>query len=175
MKKRRSGGNRRKRKKYKEDKLEIREIKKEDLKAVIKIIKETMGEKDAREAKWSFRWYFSSLKPIKFLRSWKYWVAVQNGQVVGISGFYELKYSFWLGWFAVKPEFQENGIGNLLYQKFEKTGKERGFKEIFVETSREPQFAKAREFYQRKGFRATEVPDYPWQYLNILFFKKELS
>lgn len=153
-----------------EDNLEIREMRKGDVQDVIKIIKETMVRDDVKAAKWTFKRYFRS----KDNFAGKYWVADKEGKIIGITGFYQHLNFFWLGWFAVKLECQRNGIGKILLVKTEEAGRNKGWKELWVLTSSSPEFAKARKFYEKEGFKETKLSNYPWQEEDTLILKKEL-
>jgi len=173
MKGKRNKGKKSKGKKKDEDdeaNLEIREMRKEDTQAVIKIIKETMLADDIRVAKRTFKRYFQPEANFPT----KYWVAVQEGEVIGITGFYQHLNSFWLGWFAVKSKYQRNGLGKVLLAKTEEAGRKLSWKELWVLTSSLPEFARARRFYKKEGFKETELPNYPWQEEDTLILKKEL-
>ena len=111
---------------YSNSPLIIRLMVKNDLPLVLKIIDETMLPEDVDSAKHTFMLYFlekegkisSSIYLSKFSLG-EFYVAELNGMVVGVSGFYKYDYSYWLGWFAVNPKYQGNGVGTMLLKKVE--------------------------------------------------------
>jgi GNAT superfamily N-acetyltransferase len=59
----------------------------------------------------------------------------------------------WLAWFAVAPEMRRRGYGRALIGNVERIAVERGYRKLFVETYAGVDFAQARAFYERAGFR----------------------
>ncbi len=86
----------------------------------------------------------------------RYYVYREGGSVAGMVGLHHYEWgpaeNVWLGWFAVHPSRQGNGIGKSLLALAEKKALETGYKKFFVETYGSPTFARAREFYARQGF-----------------------
>ena len=130
----------------------IRDLEPGDKSAVVDIIALTMTDDDIDWAKSTLDNYFQNGQPPPPSRIPKYYVAVAEGEVVGISGFYIHQGHYWLAWFAVRPEYQQKGIGSALLREAEAAVRERGARELYVLTSSLPPFARAREFYRRKGF-----------------------
>ena len=159
----------------------IRLMVKNDLPLVLKIIDETMLPEDVDSAKHTFTLYFlekegkisSSIYLSKFSLG-EFYVAELNGMVVGVSGFYKYNHSYWLGWFAVSPKYQGNGVGTMLLKKVEENVRKSGAKKLFVYTSMHQKFEKARRFYMKKGFRKVENVTYPRIEEDMVFFCKKL-
>lgn len=154
----------------------IQEMVEEDVPMVIKIIRRTMGKEDASHAKRTFTAYFKSKeKSLSGKYSFgEYYVAMIDGKVAGMSGFYHYKSSHWLGWFAVDPKYQGNGIGSALLERVETSVRNEGGKKLLVWTSSLPRFNRAKEFYKRKGFKEESGEKYPGHEEDDLFFSKKL-
>ncbi|MDI6806240.1 MAG: GNAT family N-acetyltransferase [Candidatus Aenigmarchaeota archaeon] len=153
--------------------IQIREMNEEDVPSVVEIIRRTMLREDVELAKRTLTHYFRSreeLTPGYFPK--KFYVAVEDGEVIGVSGSYVYDERAWLGWFAVKPEYQGNGIGKALLKKAESDVKDE-YERFFVYTGSSKEFAKAREFYKRNGFVEEQLEKYKFDE-DTLIFSKEL-
>jgi len=87
-------------------------------------------------------------------------VAECAGRVVGYTSFGPVpctKSSFDWYWLAVRPEFQNAGVGRTLLAHVERRAKEMGGTRLYCETSARPQYASTRAFYERMGFSLCEV------------------
>jgi GNAT superfamily N-acetyltransferase len=151
---------------------EIRGMEKADAPVVVELIGKTMSPRDAEFAKSIFTSYFQLGD--ESLALGEFYVATLSGRVVGVSGYYRRRNSYWLGWFAVSPEFQGLGVGSALLEKVEGAVRAKGAKELFVYTSRLPQFKRAREFYRRKGFEEVNEADHPRWEEDMVFLCKRL-
>ncbi len=89
-------------------------------------------------------------------------IYLDKGKVIGVIGWYKdtVNYAteamgdkfpgedaYWVGFFGVKKEFQNQGIGTKLFESMEKNIMQRGASEWWVSSIPE-----AKSFYQRKGF-----------------------
>jgi len=86
-------------------------------------------------------------------------------QIIGVIGLHHYSWGpndvVWLGWLAVKPEYQRKGYGwYMLVTMLDKAAK-LGYKRIFVETYSTKDYVKARAFFKKAGFYvAGKVKDY---------------
>ena len=89
-------------------------------------------------------------------------IYLNKGKVVGVIGWYKdtVNYAkkamkdrfpgedaFWVGFFGVKKEFQNRGIGTKLFKSMEKAISDNGATELWVSSVPD-----AKGFYQSKGF-----------------------
>jgi len=89
-------------------------------------------------------------------------IYLNKGKVVGVIGWYKdtVNYAkkamkdrfpgedaFWVGFFGVKKEFQNRGIGTKLFESMEKAISDNGATELWVSSVPD-----AKGFYQSKGF-----------------------
>lgn len=102
-------------------------------------------------------------------------VAEDEGRVVGITGHYsDPQGGFWLGWFAVAPDCQRQGMGSALLEKIESLVREQGGRRLWVWTSPLPLFAQGRAFYEARGFRLVEREPFPRVEEETIVLVKEL-
>ena len=91
------------------------------------------------------------------LTSLNYWVALDKGKVVGITGCYTLIYdekeATWLGWYCVGPKARGKGVGKLLLDFIITKSKREGKKYLRLYTSKDPNEKRANEIYDKLGFR----------------------
>jgi hypothetical protein len=98
--------------------------------------------------------WITRLAGVDFL---KYWVAIYNGKVVGITGIYAYKKdtdSIWGGWTCIDPE-HSRGIsraGGLLFHKAYNEAKKSGRKYLKLYTCDDPALAAANKIYDKVGF-----------------------
>ena len=105
--------------------------------------------------------------PVPSMLSVTYYVLVRHSltgeAVCGLTGLYTRLWdeaergNYWLGWFAVDPDFQRQGLGELLLSATAALCAGRGGKRLNIETTTEAM--PARCLYRRLGF--TEVPAIP--------------
>jgi ribosomal protein S18 acetylase RimI-like enzyme len=82
-------------------------------------------------------------------------VASSNERVVGYICFgpTPMTDATWdLYWIAVSPEVQGQGLGKLLYSAFAEAIRERGGRQVRIETSSQEIYAATGGFYERLGF-----------------------
>jgi len=60
-----------------------------------------------------------------------------------------------LYWIVCAPEAQNNGIGTGLLNKVKRVLRARNGRKLFAETSSQADYASARNFYKKKGFKLT--------------------
>ncbi len=96
----------------------------------------------------------------------KYWLAIDSSdRPVGMIGLYSPRWIgrqvLYLGWYAVLPELQGQGIGRALFKYARSVGEKMGARSIMVETSLDP--IKTVRFYESEGFEEiAQIPDY-WE------------
>ncbi len=76
-----------------------------------------------------------------------------DDRVLGTFGIYTMLWSptaFWLGWFAIHSDWNNQGLGTICLKVAEKIAKGRGATVFCIETS--PHHHKAVEFYKKRGF-----------------------
>lgn len=94
-------------------------------------------------------------------RDTHYFVAVLDGEIVGLIGY--LRYSndvYNAGWFCVRKDFQDRGIGSILLSKIERdlVGKARL---LVVECWYSPETWRLLKFYRERGYRPVSIfPDF---------------
>jgi GNAT superfamily N-acetyltransferase len=92
------------------------------------------------------------------LKTTKYWIALDsNGNVVGTTGFYALKYdeneAYWLGWYCVDKNLRGMGVGRKLLKFIINEAKKNGKKWLRLYTSKDPNEKRANEIYDKVGFK----------------------
>jgi len=105
-----------------------------------------------------------------------YWLMLnEEMKVVGVVGLYtqsgDKKNRVWLGWFCVDPNYRGHKIGSKLLDFAIEESINEGYKELHLYTTRDSEYAKARELYERRGFvcyRETKKN-------NMLFYKLQMS
>lgn len=115
-------------------------------------------EKDlfAREA-WSQPVFKSELDLIPDQRM--YWVALNDGRVVGYSGVAVIDDFADVATIAVAQDFQRQGIGSMLFQKILDYAKDHEVRRVFLEVRTNNQTAI--EMYKKNGFEiVAERPNY---------------
>ncbi len=131
----------------------IRELRKNDIEPATEIVREGFTENDASRAEFYFKLSLDK-KASSAFRFLRYFVAIKDKQVVGISGLYGLEAYpedvLWLGYFAVKKKFQGQGIGSGLYKYVEELARKMGIRLFCVETDSSKK--KAMDFYKKQGF-----------------------
>ena len=89
----------------------------------------------------------------------KYWVAVDEGRIVGTTGRYTLEKdkeeANWLGWYCVAPEYRGRGFGKDLLQFIIDLTKKEGKKFLRLYTSNAPGEETAQVVYKKFGFVET--------------------
>ncbi len=138
--------------------IRIREMRYTDSEEVIEIIGLAMNKEEARWAKETIDFhYFCEQNNQDDGRN--YLLATLNNQPIGITGLHRYIWGpediTWLGWFAVRPEYQRMGIGKKMMEETCEIARSRGFRKIFIETYSNDDFEKGREFYEKFGFVQT--------------------
>lgn len=123
---------------------------------VCTLIAAAMGEVEARHARQSFVFHFKC-KALGLSDGREYFVSCLDERLVAITGLHHYEWgpaeNVWLAWFAVRPDYQRQGIGRCLLNELERLAKVKGYQKLFIETYDHPAFAKARQFYAACGFQ----------------------
>ncbi len=130
----------------------VREMLEGDFDAVIEIIRLHCSV-DAESATDDFHRYFR-LRSDERIHHGNY-VAVVNGEVIGVSGFYidrEVKDIYWLNWTYVSLTYRRQGIASKLLATVESKTRALGARKLYVDTSSDPIYQDAVKFYESKGF-----------------------
>jgi len=127
----------------------IKNLRKEDISACLKIVLETGASSAKNEAKKVME---NSLVPgIKPLNP-NYYVLVLDEKIIGVSGLYydyeDPKDIMWMDYLAVKPEFQRQRYGTEMLENLENICMKNKVRMLCVFTDKQG----ALEFYKNNGF-----------------------
>lgn len=120
------------------------------------LIAEAMNDDEGRWAKQTFDFHFTCVeKGIDSSR--QFYIALLDSIIIGIVGLHQYRWgpeeNVWLSWFAVRPDYQGQGMGKWLMTKIQKTARDQGYRKMFIETYQEATFHRAIEFYHHQGFQ----------------------
>lgn len=154
------------------------EMTEEDAAGVIGLISRAMNEDEGRWAEKTIDFHYTCLGNGKDDGRAYYVAKLENGQVAGISGLHHYEWGpddvVWLGWFAVEPDLQRNGIGNTMMEKACALAKEKGYRKLLVETY--SNLPKGVNFYEKFGFKkAGNVKDYVSEGVDMIVYAKDLK
>lgn len=97
------------------------------------------------------------------LRSFQYYVAVENEEVTGIIGLYELQEDFeqhdWVGWYCVDERYRGRRIGIQLLNYVIEASRKRGKHRLCLYTSTHESEQKAQTLYDQNEFHVTKTVD----------------
>jgi ribosomal protein S18 acetylase RimI-like enzyme len=138
--------------------MKIRNLKKEDISACLKIVLETEASSRKSEARKIME--FSLVPGIKFLNP-NYYVLDLDGKIVGVSGLYydyeDPKDIMWMDYLAVSPKFQRQGFGTKLLENLMDICKKKKVRMLCVFTDKDG----AQKFYKKNGFKiAGKIENY---------------
>jgi len=157
----------------------IRSAKKEDIGNILKVIaSDRSGNKWYRPL--AEKYYKSKFNNIcDCFEGDEVFVGVVNKKIVAVIGYcpdrLETKRSYWLGWFYVHKDYRDNKYGQTLLRKVIKELKHIGARKLFVDTSSDPNYIKAVNFYLKNGFKLEAVlRDYYGKGEDQIIFGREL-
>lgn len=139
------------------------------------------------KASWAFQLslmhgYFPKLLLGLLGISWcRYWAAVNSqADVLGITGLYTRSgnsETYWLGWTCVNPEARGQGIGAKLVDFAVSQAKNSGANYLKLYTSDLPDYAIARQLYERRGFELVQqvLQKHKQMTFNILYYQLPLK
>lgn len=126
-----------------------------DLDVVVALIREAMDDDKANWSRTALNRHFQ-LKAHRVDDGRSYFAAMEDAQLQGICGLHYYDWgpreNVWLGWFAVRPSAQGQGLGAHMLRDVEAMARARGHERLFVETYDSPFFASAHRFYARQGY-----------------------
>ena len=104
----------------------------------------------------------------------------KTDQVKGLAGYGQEELSpeiYYLAWFAVDKELQNQGLGKALLEKIENELKEKGqARQVIVRVWDKGPDDPLERFYKKVGFeRAGSIPDYWGDGYDLVFFTKRLK
>ena len=147
--------------------MRIRSMRKKDIGKAAKVFAEHSNDLGFAK-KTALKYFKTSLNAKEKKRDFtllKYWVAEENGQIIGVVGIWNLMAypanTAWLGYFAVSKTFQGRNIGSKLYKTAETYARKRGVTIFCVDTSQEEWDAGSGAFYRGKGFtKVGKIPHF---------------
>lgn len=109
----------------------------------------------------------------------KVFVGIVNNKIMAVIGYcpdrFETKRSYWLGWFYVHKKYRDKKYGRTLLRKVINELKYIGARKLFVDTSSDPNYIKAVNFYLKNGFKLEAVlRDYYGKGEDQIIFGREL-
>lgn len=135
------------------NKIKIRQFRKADLNAVIKMSADIFNKEDRRTVKKDMI-FEAELKKVRIRDNWTYWVAETGDKMVGFVGIIDSKAGCpWIAWLGVRKQDQRKGIGKQLLEHVITYAKKRGAKRLCVEGGTLPMFKKANNLYKKYGFK----------------------
>ena len=143
---------------------------------MVEIISKAMNPTEGRLAQATLNFHFSC-KENGLDDGRTYYAVEKEKSIVGVVGLHQYPWgpdeNVWLGWFAVKPEHQRQGIGTWLMNKIIEEARQKGYKKMLVETYSGKDFESARSFYSKFGFkRIGKIKKYMGKEDMIVFSKE---
>lgn len=151
--------------------MRIRKFRKEDAIKVSNIIKRCCKEinlgcgcysRDATEALIKDN---SPKKLIEYSKDTKYFVAIENNDIIGMGGYNKEK----IRTMFVKPEYHKKGIGAMLLRKILSEAKRDGIKRLGCWST-----VYAKKFYEHFGFKDKGEISFPGSTLKFVNMEKKL-
>jgi GNAT superfamily N-acetyltransferase len=136
------------------DRIKIRQFRKKDSGALIRILDDIFNKEDSRSAKKDII-FEAELKKDHIRDDWTYWVAEMDKKIIGFIGIivYSKSKSSWISWLGVRNKFQGKGVGKKLLERVIKEAKRTRAKNLLVEGGTLPMFKKANNLYRKYGFK----------------------
>ena len=150
-----------------------------DTESVVCLIERAMNPDEALQARKTFEFHFTC-RHHALDDGRTYFVLVEDSRIRGVAGLHHYLWgpaeNVWLAWFAVDPTQHRRGLGRRLLEFVVNRAHQLGYMKIFIETYSTPEFAKARAFYQARGFfRAGGIDSYLSDGGNMVVFCKDLT
>jgi GNAT superfamily N-acetyltransferase len=150
-----------------------------DISPAVQLIRQAMNALEAQQARETFQFHFSC-KRHGIDDGRRYHVLADDATVMAIVGLHHYFWGpaekVWLAWFAVDPNHQSRGLGTYLLDIISKQAKDDGYMTLLIETYSTPDFARARAFYEARGFALTgSVAHYLPCGGDMLVYAKELT
>ena len=133
------------------------------MEAIIDLIARAMNLDEAAWARQTLAFYFDCLeKHIDPAR--EYYVMRKEQHAIGVVGLHHYRWgppqNVWLAWFAVHPDHQGQGHARAMLESIEAHARERGYRQMYIESYASPEFEKALGFYQYMGYRPAGYIDH---------------
>lgn len=141
--------------------MKIRKLREDDIGKIVAIIHDVMGPDDAKKALQDIRISLDQ-NTYKFE---EFYVVEIKDEIVAAGGFWSLKYDpaiARLDWFVVPKKHQRRGFGRMLMTHMVGRAKASRLRLILAETSDGPQYAAARQFLARNGFKKSAAIKNYW-------------
>ena len=165
------------------NKVSLRDAKREDLEGIIAVAGHSFKEDDINSLKLQLGYYFGGPKgfgeklPSRLLSQDNY-VATLGGKVIGFAGIEQDNYnggsinSAWLGWIAVHPKYKQKGIGSMLIKEAEIRAVSYGCRKLYVQTaSIHPDMV---NFLSKNGYRIEAALEGYFDDADLLIASKRL-
>lgn len=144
------------------NKIRIRQFRKKDKSALIRILDDIFNQEDRRAAKKDII-FETELKKDHIRDDWIYWIAEMDKKIIGFVGIivYSKSKSSWISWLGIRKKFQGKGVGKKLLEHAIKEAKKTKAKNLLVEGGTLPMFQKANNLYRKYGFEDKfKIKDY---------------
>lgn len=157
----------------------LRRMTHNDVDACVQLIGQAMNDAEGGYAARTFAFHFACARmDVDDGRS--YFVLVNADAVRAIIGLHRYEWgppeNVWLAWFAVDPALQGKGVGSALLDLMLRHARALGYRRFLIETYSTPAFAKARAFYQSRGFeQAGGIRDYLPDGGDMMVYARDLT
>lgn len=118
-----------------------------NLDLAVKVQNEIFPEEDGKQN------FIDSINKDPYRKELTYYLVFDGDTPVGVSGLYsyhEYPDDSWLGWYGVLEKYRGKGYGSKIFDHFEKTSKEKGYKSIRLYTDIN-MYKDAINLYYKKG------------------------
>ena len=142
--------------------IDIKPLGKKTLQKALNVAVEIFGENDRKPIEREFKASLgiepdqTEVEENLRISESKYFLPEENGDPVGVTGFYKFKGhedEAWLGWFGVRSAHFGKGLGKtLMVEAFNRAASE-GVKTLRIWTTTDPMYAEACKLYERMGFK----------------------
>ena len=128
----------------------------QDVRAAVDLIARAMNPFEADLSEKTFDFYFTCISnTVDSAR--QYYCAWQDDELCGLVGLHHYRWgppaNTWLSWFAVHPDCRRRGIGKRMIDYIQHVALILGYSKLLVETYDSVEFAEARRFYDKQGFK----------------------
>jgi len=161
-----------------DENLILQEMTENDTNGAVSLISRSMNPNEGRWAESTITFHFFCKKN-NIDDGRRYFILRKSDKIAGMTGLHVYSWgpqdTSWLGWFAVDPDFHGQKLGYFLMEQTVKFAKANGFRRLLVETYSDQDFAKARKFYERFGFKVVgNIGDYIKAGVDMVIFGLDL-
>jgi GNAT superfamily N-acetyltransferase len=162
-----------------QEKIIIRKLHPTEIEPVAEIISLSMNKNEGKWAKATMEKHFD-LKNSGLDDGRVYFAGLFHNKIIGIVGLHHYEWgppqNVWLGWFAIHPDKQRQGLGSKLLSAAEEQALALGYSRLLVETYTSREFTSARSFYTKSGYiPAGIISDYIENGVDMIVYSKFLS